>query len=119
VGMDMRKTGWLFVLVPILVLGWAVGALADDETDVFNANAGNTNPNPNPGENFVVIQDVIVSDPGPFGDTTPDSFPTAIETVTIRKVGGRSKITLSSRCGSISMTATGFLIPRWIVSWGR
>jgi hypothetical protein len=88
VGMDMKKTGWLFVLVPILVLGWAVGALADDETDVFNANAGNTNPNPNPGENFVVIQDVIVSDPGPFGDTTPDSFPTAIETVTIRKVGG-------------------------------
>jgi hypothetical protein len=88
VGMNMRKTGWLFVLVPILVLGWAVGALADDETDVFNANAGNTNPNPNPGENFVVIQDVIVSDPGPFGDTTPDSFPTAIETVTIRKVGG-------------------------------
>jgi hypothetical protein len=88
VGMDMKKTRWLFVLVPILVLGWAVGALADDETDVFNANAGNTNPNPNPGENFVVIQDVIVSDPGPFGDTTPDSFPTAIETVTIRKVGG-------------------------------
>jgi len=86
--MNMRKTRWLFVLVPILVLGWAVGALADDETDVFNANAGNTNPNPNPGENFVVIQDVIVSDPGPFGDTTPDSFPTAIETVTIRKVGG-------------------------------
>jgi hypothetical protein len=78
----------LFVLVPILVLGWAVGALADDETDVFNANAGNTKPNPNPGENFVVIQDVIVSDPGPFGDTTPDSFPTAIETVTIRKAGG-------------------------------
>jgi hypothetical protein len=88
VGMNMKKTRWLFVLVPILVLGWAVGALADDETDVFNANAGNTNPNPNPGENFVVIQDVIVSDPGPFGDTTPDSFPTAIETVTIRKVGG-------------------------------
>jgi hypothetical protein len=84
----MRKTRWLFVLVPILVLGWAVGALADDETDVFNANAGNTKPNPNPGENFVVIQDVIVSDPGPFGDTTPDSFPTAIETVTIRKAGG-------------------------------
>jgi hypothetical protein len=54
----MRKTRWLFVLVPILVLGWAVGALADDETDVFNANAGNTKPNPNPGENFVVIQDV-------------------------------------------------------------
>jgi hypothetical protein len=84
----MRKTRWLFVLVPILVLGWTVGALADDETDVFNANAGNTKPNPNPGENFVVIQDVIVSDPGPFGDTTPDSFPTAIETVTIRKAGG-------------------------------
>jgi hypothetical protein len=84
----MRKTRWLFVLVPILVLGLAVGALADDETDVFNANAGNTKPNPNPGENFVVIQDVIVSDPGPFGDTTPDSFPTAIETVTIRKAGG-------------------------------
>jgi hypothetical protein len=84
----MKKTRWLFVLVPILVLGWAVGALADDETDVFNANAGNTKPNPNPGENFVVIQDVIVSDPGPFGDTTPDSFPTAIETVTIRKAGG-------------------------------
>jgi hypothetical protein len=88
VGMNMKKTRWLFVLVPILVLGWAVGALADDETDVFNANAGNTKPNPNPGENFVVIQDVIVSDPGPFGDTTPDSFPTAIETVTIRKAGG-------------------------------
>ena len=86
--MGMRKTRWLFVLVPILVLGWAMGALADDETDVFNANAGNTKPNPNPGENFVVIQDVIVSDPGPFGDTTPDSFPTAIETVTIRKAGG-------------------------------
>ncbi len=86
--MGMKKTRWLFVLVPILVLGWAVGALADDETDVFNANAGNTKPNPKPGENFVVIQDVIVSDPGPFGDTTPDSFPTAIETVTIRKAGG-------------------------------
>jgi len=84
----MKKTRWLFMLVPILVLGWAVGALADDETDVFNANAGNTKPNPSPGENFVVIQDVIVSDPGPFGDTTPDSFPTAIETVTIRKAGG-------------------------------
>jgi hypothetical protein len=84
----MRKTRWLFVLVPILVLGWAVGALADDETDVFNADAGNTKPNPNPGENFVVIQDVVVADPGPEGDTTPDSFPTAIETVTIRKAGG-------------------------------
>jgi len=79
---------WLFVLVPIVVLGWSVGALADDETDVFNANAGNTEPSPNPGENSVVIQDVIVADPGPFGDTTPDSFPTAIETVTIRKAGG-------------------------------
>jgi hypothetical protein len=78
----------LFVLVPILVLGWSVGALADDEADVFNANAGNTEPSPNPGENFVVIQDIIVADPGPFGDTTPDSFPTAIETVTIRKIGG-------------------------------
>jgi hypothetical protein len=88
VGMNMRKTGWLFVLVPILVLGWAVGALADDETDVFNADAGNTKPNPNPGENFVVIQDVVVADPGREGDTTPDSFPTAIETVTIRKAGG-------------------------------
>jgi hypothetical protein len=86
--MNMRKTGWLFVLVPILVLGWAVGALADDETDVFNADAGNTKPNPNPGENFVVIQDVVVADPGREGDTTPDSFPTAIETVTIRKAGG-------------------------------
>jgi hypothetical protein len=84
----MRKTRWLFVLVPILVLGWAVGALADDETDVFNADAGNTKPNPNPGENFVVIQDVVVADPGREGDTTPDSFPTAIETVTIRKAGG-------------------------------
>lgn len=80
--------GWLFVLVPILMLGWSTVAWADDETDVFNANAGNTNPSPNPGENFVVIQDVIVADPGPFGDTTPDSFPTAIETVTIRKAGG-------------------------------
>ena len=84
----MKKTRWLFVLVPILVLGWAVGALADDETDVFNADAGNTKPNPNPGENFVVIQDVVVADPGREGDTTPDSFPTAIETVTIRKAGG-------------------------------
>jgi hypothetical protein len=84
----MRKTRWLFVLVPILVLGWAVGALADDETDVFNANAGNTKPNPNPGENFVVIQDVVVADPGPEGDQIADSFPTAIETVTIRKAGG-------------------------------
>jgi len=84
----MKQKLWLFVLVPILVLGWSAGAWADDETDVFNANAGNTEPNPNPGENFVVIQDVIVSDPGPFGDTTPDSFPTAIETVTIRKIGG-------------------------------
>jgi len=88
VGMKKTRAAWLFVLVPILVLSWAVGVLADDETDVFNANAGNTNPNPNPGENFVVIQDVIVADPGPFGDTTPDSFPTAIETVTIRKAGG-------------------------------
>ncbi len=87
-GMKKTRAAWLFVLVPILVLSWAVGVLADDETDVFNANAGNTNPNPNPGENFVVIQDVIVADPGPFGDTTPDSFPTAIETVTIRKAGG-------------------------------
>lgn len=86
--MGMRKRSWLLVLMPIFVLGWAVGALADDETDVFNANAGNTEPNPNPGENFVVIQDVIVADPGPFGDTTPDSFPTAIETVTVRKAGG-------------------------------
>lgn len=86
--MGMKQKLWLFVLVPILVVGWSVGAWADDETDVFNANAGNTEPNPNPGENFVVIQDVIVSDPGPFGDTTPDSFPTAIETVTIRKIGG-------------------------------
>ncbi len=86
--MGMKQKLWLFVLVPILVLGWSAGAWADDETDVFNANAGNTEPNPNPGENFVVIQDVIVSDPGPFGDTTPDSFPTAIETVTIRKIGG-------------------------------
>jgi hypothetical protein len=84
----MKKTRWLFVLVPILVLGWAVGALADDETDVFNANAGNTKPNPNPGENFVVIQDVVVADPGPEGDQIADSFPTAIETVTIRKAGG-------------------------------
>jgi hypothetical protein len=84
----MRKTRWLFVLVPILVLGWAVGALADDETDVFNADAGNTKPNPNPGENFVVIQDVVVADPGPEGDQIADSFPTAIETVTIRKAGG-------------------------------
>jgi hypothetical protein len=84
----MRKTRWLFVLVPILVLSWAVGALADDETDVFNANAGNTKPNPNPGENFVVIQDVVVADPGPEGDQIADSFPTAIETVTIRKAGG-------------------------------
>lgn len=84
----MKQKLWLFVLVPILVLGWSVGALADDEADVFNANAGNIEPNPNPGENFVVIQDVVVSDPGPFGDTTPDSFPTAIETVTIRKIGG-------------------------------
>lgn len=86
--MGMKKTRWLFVLVPILVLGWAVGALADDETDVFNANAGNTKPNPNPGENFVVIQDVVVADPGPEGDQIADSFPTAIETVTIRKAGG-------------------------------
>ena len=85
--MGMRKN-WLFVLVPILVLGWATMAWADDEADVFNANAGNIEPNPNPGENHVVIQDVIVSDPGPFGDTTPDAFPTAIETVTIRKIGG-------------------------------
>jgi hypothetical protein len=84
----MKKTRWLFVLVPILVLGWAVGALADDETDVFNADAGNTKPNPNPGENFVVIQDVVVADPGPEGDQIADSFPTAIETVTIRKAGG-------------------------------
>lgn len=84
----LRSRAWLFVLVPILVLGWSVGALADDEADVFNANAGNTEPSPNPGENFVVIQDIIVADPGPFGDTTPDSFPTAIETVTIRKIGG-------------------------------
>ncbi len=88
VGMQYRSVGWLLVLVPMLLLGWSVGALADDETDVFNANAGNTEPNPNPGENFVVIQDVIVADPGPFGDTTPDAFPTAIETVTIRKAGG-------------------------------
>ncbi len=87
-GMKKTRAAWLFVLVPILVLGWAVGALADDETDVFNADAGNTKPNPNPGENFVVIQDVIVADPGREGDTTPDSFPTAIETVTIRKAGG-------------------------------
>lgn len=87
-GMQYRSVGWLLVLVPMLLLGWSVGALADDETDVFNANAGNTEPNPNPGENFVVIQDVIVADPGPFGDTTPDAFPTAIETVTIRKAGG-------------------------------
>jgi hypothetical protein len=65
-----------------------VGALADDETDVFNADAGNTKPNPNPGENFVVIQDVVVADPGPEGDQIADSFPTAIETVTIRKAGG-------------------------------
>lgn len=79
---------WLFVLVPILALGWSVGALADDETDVLNAGAGNTEPSPNPGENFVVIQDVIVSDPGSEGDTTPDSYPTAIETVTVRKAGG-------------------------------
>jgi hypothetical protein len=84
----MKKTRWLFVLVPILVLGWAVGALADDETDVFNADAGNTKPNPNPGENFVVIQDVVVADPGREGDQIADSFPTAIETVTIRKAGG-------------------------------
>ncbi|MCS7197313.1 MAG: dockerin type I repeat-containing protein [Candidatus Bipolaricaulota bacterium] len=84
----MKHRLWVFVLVPILVLGWAATVWADDETDVFNANAGNTEPNPNPGENFVVIQDVIVADPGPFGDTTPDSFPTAIETVTIRKAGG-------------------------------
>ncbi len=83
-----RSRAWLFVLVPMLLLGWSVGALADDEADVFNANAGNTEPSPNPGENFVVIQDIIVADPGPFGDTTPDSFPTAIETVTIRKIGG-------------------------------
>jgi hypothetical protein len=76
------------VLVPMLLLGWSVGALADDETDVFNANAGNTEPSPNPGENFVVIQDMIVADPGPFGDFTPDSFPTAIETVTVRNAGG-------------------------------
>ncbi len=79
---------WVFVLVPILVLGWSAVALADDETDVFNADAGNTEPSPNPGENFVVIQDIIVADPGPFGDTTPDSFPTAIETVTVRNAGG-------------------------------
>ena len=86
--MGMKRKLWLFVLVPILVLGWSAGVWADDEADVFNANAGNTEPNPKPGENFVVIQDVIVADPGPFGDTTPDSFPTAIETVTIRKIGG-------------------------------
>lgn len=79
---------WLFLLVPVLVFSWSVGAWADDEADVFNANAGNTEPSPNPGENFVVIQDVIIADPGPFGDTTPDSFPTAIETVTIRNAGG-------------------------------
>lgn len=83
-----QKFLWVFVLVPIMMLGWSAVAVADDEADVFNANAGNIEPNPNPGENFVVIQDVIVSDPGPFGDTTPDSFPTAIETVTIRKIGG-------------------------------
>lgn len=86
--MGMKQKLWLFVLVPIVVLGWSAGVWADDETDVFNANAGNTEPNPNPGETFVVIQDVIVADPGPFGDTTPDSFPTALETVTIRKIGG-------------------------------
>lgn len=84
----MKRRLWVYVLLPILVLGWAIPAWADDETDVFNANAGNTEPNPNPGENYVVIQDVIVADPGPFGDTTPDFFPTAIETVTIRKAGG-------------------------------
>ncbi|MCL6642294.1 MAG: dockerin type I repeat-containing protein [Candidatus Bipolaricaulota bacterium] len=86
--MKQTRAVWLFVLVPILVLGWAASAWGDDETDVFNTDAGNTEPNPNPGENFVVIQDVVVADPGREGDTTPDSFPTAIETVTIRKAGG-------------------------------
>ncbi|MCS6937228.1 MAG: hypothetical protein NZ610_07425 [Candidatus Bipolaricaulota bacterium] len=84
-------------VVAVLLLSVFLGALApmawgqargDDETDVFNSNLGNVNPIPNPGETFVVIQDVTVADPGARGDTTPDSFPTAIETVTIKKIGG-------------------------------
>ncbi len=79
------------LLAALLLLGspmtWAQ-ARGDDETDVFNSNLGNVNPIPNPGETFVVIQDVTVADPGAFGDSTPDMFPTAIETVTIRKIGG-------------------------------
>jgi hypothetical protein len=66
---------------------WAQ-ARGDDETDVFNSDLGNVNPIPNPGETFVVIQDLTVADPGARGDTTPDGFPTAIETVTIKKIGG-------------------------------
>jgi hypothetical protein len=68
---------------------WATDrTTADDEADVFNTGAGNVNPTPSPGDNFVVIADVTIADPGFLGDTVPDGHPTAIETITIRKTVG-------------------------------
>jgi len=85
--MKVRKS-LILVLAAFMVLSLAVVTLADDEADVINTGAGNTRPYPNPGENFVVIQDVTIADPGLLGDPAPDTFPTAIETITIKKTAG-------------------------------
>lgn len=94
----MRKLFGRYAIILILLLmvagmqaDWLFAAdrtTADDEADVFNTGAGNVNPTPNPGDNFVVIQDVTIADPGFLGDTVPDGHPTAIETITIRKTVG-------------------------------